>query len=212
MIKTKQGNNMKKILLSSITALSLMLVSVQAEPMQQGQGKGMMNAPKCKTMHKGMMQKKKMMQKKMNSPFLIKHGLPHLTKMIMPYMNDPVFNLTAEQKEKLTEVRKQTMGAVKQIKPEVMKLRKEIVQASTSGASADSLKEKVEKLASLEAKATMVHLHCIEKTKEILTKDQMLFLLANKNKMKKHGMKKGSKGMKQGKMMMKCAPGKCGSK
>jgi len=208
---------MKKILLSSITVLSLMTLSAQAQSMQQeGQGTSM-SAPKCKMMHKGMMQKKKMMQKKMNSPFLIKHGLPHLTKMIMPYMNDPVFNLTAEQKEKLTEVRKQTMGAVKQIKPEVMKLRKEIVQASTSGASADSLKEKVEKLASLEAKATMVHLHCIEKTKAILTKDQLLFLLANKNKMKKHGMKKGMemmkgpKGMGQGKMMMKCAPGKCGS-
>jgi hypothetical protein len=182
--------------------------------MKQADGKAKCtcgNNCKCGMKQKGMMHKKKM-----NSPFLIKHGLPHLTKMIMPYMNDPAFNLTAEQKAKLAEVRKQTMSAVKQIKPEVMKLRKEIVQASTSGASADSLKVKVEKLASLEAKATMVHLNCIEKTKEILTKDQLLFLLSHKNKMQKHGMKKGMrmmkgpKGMGQGKMMMKCAPGKCG--
>jgi len=40
----------------------------------------------------------------------------------------------------------------------------------------------VDKLASLEAEATMVHLKCIENTKDILTKDQLLFLLANKNK------------------------------
>ncbi len=28
----------------------------------------------------------------------------------------------------------------------------------------------------------MMHLKCIEQTKEVLTKDQLLFLLANKNK------------------------------
>jgi hypothetical protein len=179
---------------------------------------------KCGMKGKGSMHKK-MAKKKMNSPFLIKHGLPHLTKMVTPYMNDPAFNLTAEQKSKLAEIRSETIGTIMQIKPEVMTLRKEIVQASTSGASADSLQAKVEKLAALEAKATMVHLKCIEKTKDVLTKDQLLFLLANKNKMKKHGMKKKmckskmmGRGMGQGqgaavqkpKMMMKCAPGKCG--
>jgi Spy/CpxP family protein refolding chaperone len=187
---------MKKTTLMMIASATMLLAAPAG--MMQGQGKGMI-------------QKKQMMKKKMmNSPFLIKHGLPHLTKMVMSHMNDPVFNLTPEQKTKLTEIRKETMGSIMQIKPEVMKLRKEIVQASTSGTSADSLKEKVEKLASLEAKATMVHLRCIEKTKSVLTKDQLLFLLANKNKMKKHGMKKG---MGQGKMKsMKCAPGKCGGK
>jgi hypothetical protein len=194
---------MKKTTLMMV-ASATMLLAAPAE-MMQGQGKGMMNASS-----KGMMQKKKMMKKKMmNSPFLIKHGLPHMTKMVMSHMNDPAFNLSSDQKEKLAEVRTQTMGAIRKIKPEVMSLRKEIVQASTSGTSADSLKEKVEKLASLEAEATMVHLRCIEKTKKILTKDQLLYLLSNKNKMKKHGIKKG---MGQGKMMMKCAPGKCGSK
>jgi len=207
---------MKKTTLLMIASATMLLAS-PAELMQ-GQGKGMMN-PKCKIMHKGMMQKKTMMKKKMNSPFLIKHGLPHMTKMVMPYMNDPVFNLTAEQKAKLTEIRKETMGSIMKIKPEVMQLRREIVQASTSGTAADSLKAKVEKLASLEAEATMTHLKCIEKTKAVLTKDQLLFLLSNKNKMKKHGMKKGmgqkdqGAGMGQGKMkMMKCAAGKCGGK
>jgi Spy/CpxP family protein refolding chaperone len=192
---------MKKTTLMMIASATMLLAA--PSEMMQGQGKGMMNtSPKG-----GMIQKKKMMKKKMmNSPFLIKHGLPHMTKMVKPYMDDPAFNLTPEQKSKLIEIRKETMGSIMKIKPEVMNLRKEIVQASTSGTSADTLKAKVEKLASLEAEATMTHLKCIEKTKAVLTKDQMLFLLANKNKMKKHGMKKGmgqkgqGAGMRQGKI------------
>ena len=190
---------MKKTTLLMITSATILLAAPgDGMPMQgmRGQGKGMMN-PKCKMMHT------KMTKKKMNSPFLIKHGLPHLTKMIMPYLNDPAFNLTATQKEKLAEIRKETIGTIKQLKPEIMQLKKEIVSASNSGTSADSLKSKVEKLADLEAKATMVHLKCIEKTKNILTKDQLLFLLAKKNKMKNM---KGQKKMK----MMKCSSGKCG--
>ena len=160
-----------------------------------------------------MQMKKKMMKKKMmmNSPFLIKHGLPHLTIDVMRNWDNPAFALTAEQKEKLTTVKKETMGTVKKLKPEVIALRKEIVQASTSGTKAADLKEKVDKLASMEAEATMVQLSCIEKTKDILTKDQLLFLLSNKGK--QHGMKGKmmKKGMGQGKgMKMKCGGGKCG--
>ncbi len=195
---------MKKTTLLMIASATMLLAAPAADmPAMQAQGKGM------HLMHgHAVMMKKRMAKKKMNSPFLIKHGLPHLTKMVMPYLDDPSFNLTAEQKEKLANIRKETMGALMKIKPEVMALRKEIVQASTSGASADSLKAKVEKLASLEAEATMAHLRCIENTKAVLTKDQLFFLLSNKNKMKKHGMKKG---MGQNKMqMMKGAAGKCG--
>lgn len=203
---------MKKITLASIATLSMLLAAPSTGIMgTQGQGFQMKQGCKCK-MDGGMMaMKQKMMKKKMNSPFLIKHGLPHLTKDVMRNWDNPAFALTAQQKEKLTVVRKETMGAVKKLKPEVMALRKEIVQASTSGAKAADLKAKVDKLASLQAEATMVHLNCIEKTKEILTKDQLLFLLSNKNKM--HG-KKGmmlNKGMGQGKgMKMKCGGGKCG--
>ncbi|WP_052746100.1 hypothetical protein [Sulfurovum lithotrophicum] len=196
---------MKKIALASIATLSILFA-----------GPGMIGAGMkydCKCMKQGSMMemKQKMMRKKMNSPFLIKHGLPHLTKNVMMNWDNVAFGLTAEQKEKLTAVRKETMGAVMRLKPEVMALKKEIVQASTSGTKAADLKEKVDKLASMEAEATMVHLNCIEKTKDILTKDQLLFLLANKNTM--HGMqgKMMKKRMGQGKgMKMKCGSGKCG--
>ena len=192
----------------------------------QGNGMGMMkNKCQCK-MGQGMSQnankkamKQKMMKMKMNSPFLIKHGLPHLTKMIMPYMNDPAFNLTSEQKFQLAKVRKTTMTAIMEAKPKVMALRKEIVKSSQAGVPAEKLKDKVAELALLEGAATMAHLKCIEATKAILTKDQMYFLLANKGKKMNHGQKKMMRGNGQPKMMlmkmnkaqgMKCASGKCG--
>jgi hypothetical protein len=184
---------MKKIALASITTFSLLLAGPNA-------GMGMTGGEGAKMMHHGskMQMKKKMLKRKMNSPFLIKHGLPHLTKSVMRNWDNPAFALTPQQKEKLTAVRKETMMSLKKLKPEVAALKKEIVQASTSGTKASDLKEKVNKLASMEAEATMVHLNCIEKTKEILTKDQVLFLLANKNK--RHGMKGRMQGMgmKQG--------------
>jgi len=181
-------------------------------PMMRGQG---MNANRM--MNKKGMMNKRMAKMKMNSPFLIKHGLPHLTKMIMPYMNDPAFNLTSEQKNQLAKVRATTLNAVMEGKPKVMVLRKEIVNASSAGVSAEELKDKVAKLALLQAAATMTHLKCIESTKAILTKDQLYFLLANKNKKMKHGKKRMMGANKcNGKMMMKrqqsmkCASGKCG--
>ena len=98
-----------------------------ASPMMRGQG---MNANK---MMKQKKMKRKMAQMKMNSPFLIKHGLPHLTKMIMPYMNDTAFNLTMEQKEKLAKVRMTTMSAIMEAKPKVMVLREPMPRKISGG-------------------------------------------------------------------------------
>jgi hypothetical protein len=75
------------------------------------------------------------------------------------------------------------------IKPEVISLRKEIVNGSISGKSATDLKGQVDKLAALEAEATMTHLKCIEETKAILSKDQLLYLLLHQNKGMRHGKK-----------------------
>ena len=207
---------MKKTTLIMIASASMLFAAPAMDSNMNMQGKGMKMMQNCKYKNsktgKGMQcnkkQKKKNMAKnKMNSPFLIKHGLPHLSKMIMPYMNDPVFNLTADQKDKLIKVRANTMSTIMEIKPKVMALRKSIVNASTSGTKPEDLKEKVVELALLEATATMTHLKCIEETKAILTKDQLLFLLVNKNKNQKHGkkgmMNKGQKSMmKNGKCKM----------
>ncbi len=186
--------------------------------MGQGQGAGGMGMKKsCKAHCKSMKGKfgpnmqKKMMKRKMkrDSPFLIKHGLPHLTKMIMPYINDPAFNLTEKQKQELMKVRKTTMTAVMEAKQKVKTLRREIVKSSQAGVSADAdqLKDKVVELALVEAAATMTHLKCIEATKAILTKDQMYFLLANKNKKMNHGKNKMMRMKKTQGQGMKCRQG-----
>ncbi len=198
--------NFKKTTLIMIASASMLFAAPVMDTNMNIQGKGMKMTQNSKYngqgMHGNKMKKKKIAKNKMNSPFLIKHGLPHLSKMIMPYMNNPAFNLTADQKEQLSKVRITTMTAIMEAKPKVMALKKEIVNASAAGVSAEALKEKVAKLALLEAAATMTHLKCIESTKAILTKNQLYFLLANKNKKMKHGKKKMMGNKCKGKMNM----------
>ncbi len=159
--------NLKKTTLIMIASASMLFAAPAIDSNMNMQSKGMKmmqnskynNSKMGQGMHGNkMMKKNKMSKKKMNSPFLIKHGLPHLSKMIMPYMNDPAFNLTADQKEQLAKVRTTTMSAIMEAKPIVMVLKKEIVNASAAGVSAEVLKEKVAKLALLQAAATMTHL------------------------------------------------------
>jgi len=186
----------KKITLATVTTLALMAMPAQAEGMKCQTGKcgaGMMKT-----------EKPAMKTKKGNSPFLIKHGLPHMTKMIMKNWDDAKLALTPEQKEKLLVVRKETMGSIMKLKPEVLALEKEIVQASKAGTKASELKVKVEKLASLEAELTMVHLTCLENSNTILSEEQVGYLM---------DMKKDKRQIKKEKMNgMKCASGKCGGK
>lgn len=189
----------KKLTLASVATLALIMIPAQADGMKCQAGK--CGAGMMEKMKQG---KKKMHKMKMNSPFLIKHGLPHMTKMIMKSWDDAKLALTDEQKGKLLLVRKETMGAVMKLKPEVMKLRKEIIAESKAGSKAAELKAKVEKLASLETEATMVHLACLDNTKAILSAEQYTYLM---EKRKQHMMMK-----KEKKKMMKCQAGKCGGK
>jgi len=184
---------MKKLLLASITTLSMVIISAQADAPKCGQGKcggGMIKKAK--------QSKKKMHQKGMRSPFLIKHGLPHYTKMLMKNWDDPKLGLTKEQKSKLLQVRKETIGTIKTLKPQINTLIQETTVAAKEGTKASELHDKVNKLASLEAEATMTHLKCIEKTKAILKPEQLQYLQ----------MKKRAKRMQHKAMMMKCQAGK----
>jgi len=186
----------KKLTITSLTALSLLLVTAQAEGMKCQAGKcgaGMMKQAKQGNM---------MQKKKKNSPFLIKQGLPHLTKILMKNWDDEKLALTPEQKEKLLVVRKETMGSVMTLKPQIMTLTKEIVQASKAGTKTTELKSKVENLASLEAEATMTHLKCLEDSKAVLKPEQMAYLMEKRKAQR--AMKKAGK--MQG---MKCASSKC---
>jgi hypothetical protein len=154
--------------------------------------------------------KKMMNKKKGTSPFLIAHGLPHLTKLVKMHWNDPMLKLNDEQKAKLLEIRKETLGTIKSLKPQIMRLQRDIVRKSKAGEKAETLKPMVEKLAKLKAEATMAHLTCLDKTKAVLNKDQLFYLMSS---MKKHrGAGKGKGMIPLGKpASMKCAAGKCGS-
>jgi len=110
-------------------------------------------------------------------PFLIQGKLPHLTGMIKVLWDDEDLELNAKQKTKLLEVRKYTMKNAKALGKQIRKLETEIVDESNDNNTHPKLlKERVNKLASLRAKATMVHLKCIYDTRKILTEDQLYIL------------------------------------
>ena len=105
-------------------------------------------------------------------PFLIQGKLPHLTMMVKMMWDDKDLALTKAQKQKLLKIRKETIGGIKKLKPEIVALENKIVQASNSGANPASLKKDVYKLANLRAKATMIHLRCLFNTRKVLTQEQ----------------------------------------
>ncbi len=109
-------------------------------------------------------------------PFLIQGKLPHLTGMVKTLWDDKDFALTDEQKTKLLKVRKYTMKNAKALGKQIHKLESEVVDKSSDNVEPKLLQDKVNKLASLRAEATMVHLKCIYNTREILTEDQLYIL------------------------------------
>jgi len=109
-------------------------------------------------------------------PFLIHGKLPHLTGMVKILWDDEDFALTTEQQKKLTIVRKNTISRAKALGKEVNSLESKIVLASEKGATPESLKADVNRLASLRAQATMVHLECIYNTRKVLSDEQLYIL------------------------------------
>jgi len=146
---------MKKTLLI-LTAAATVAFATQPTPAPAMQSKGMQHKMQKGTMHK---------------PFLITGRMPHLTKLVMQHWDD--LGLSDDQKEKLTEIRKETMGAVMKLKPQIMKLEKEVAQAAMSGEKPENLKAKVDQIAKLKAQATMAHINCIYNTKKVLTPEQL---------------------------------------
>jgi Spy/CpxP family protein refolding chaperone len=97
--------------------------------------------------------------------------MPHLTKQVM--MNWDELELSKDQKEKLTKIRIETMSAVKTLTPQIATLENEVAKATMSGEKPENLKEKVDQIAKLKAKATMAHIKCIHDTKRVLTDRQL---------------------------------------
>ena len=113
-----------------------------------------------------------------NSPFLINiDALPHLTKILIQNWDKEALNLSKEQKEKLLVVRKETMSGVKKIKKALKPLQSELMDLMYEGADLKVLQSKVDEIAKLKAKATMIHLKCLKDSIEILTDEQMEYIL-----------------------------------
>ena len=136
------------------------------------------NASSMKGQHHKMMKKKmgKKRMRAMKSIFLIQRGLPHYSMILKHIWNDKELALTKEQKSKLLVVRKETIGGIKKLLPEYIKLKKEILKGARGGADVATLSKLVDKVASIKAEATKIHLKCISDTKAILTKEQMKYL------------------------------------
>jgi len=105
-------------------------------------------------------------------PFLIQGKLPHLTMMVKMMWNDKDLALTPKQKEKLLQIRKETLHGAKKLNQEIIALENKIVAASNKGVDPQKLKGDVYKLAKLRAAATMIHLKCIYNTRKVLTQEQ----------------------------------------
>ncbi len=123
-------------------------------------------------------QKNDKMNALLNSPFLInQEGLPHMTKILIHNWDKASLGLSAEQKEKLLVVRKDTMSAVIRIKKQVKVLEADIIEALVDGEDPKSVHVKVDEVAKLKAEATKVHLKCIADTIAILSEEQLELLL-----------------------------------
>ena len=113
-----------------------------------------------------------------NSPFLMnQEELPHLTKMLMQHWDKAKLGLTDEQKGKLLIVRTETMTGVKKIKKALKVLEAEVIEMAVDGEALEKIKPKVDEVAKLKAKATMIHLKCLKDSIEVLTDEQMEYIL-----------------------------------
>jgi len=112
------------------------------------------------------------------SPFLMNQDtMPHLTKMLIENWDKGALGLTTEQKTKLMVVRKETISGVKAIKMKLSTLEPEIVEALVDEESLKTIQPKVEEVAKLKAEATMIHLKCLKDSVNVLTEEQLEYLL-----------------------------------
>ena len=114
----------------------------------------------------------------LNSPFLInQEALPHMTKLLIHNWDKATLGLSEEQKDKLIDVRVDTMSAVGKIKKQVKVLEADIIEALVDGEDPKSVHAKVDEVAKLKAEATKVHLKCISDTIGILSEEQLELIL-----------------------------------
>lgn len=122
-------------------------------------------------------QKNDKMNALLNSPFLInQEALLHMSKILIQNWDKATLGLSEEQKDKLIDIRVDTMSTVGKIKKQVEVLEVAIIEALVDGEDPKSVYGKVDEVAKLKAEATKVHLKCISDTMSILNDEQMELL------------------------------------
>ena len=112
------------------------------------------------------------------SPFLVNsEGLPHMTKLLVQNWDKEKLGLTAEQKEKLLVVRKETLAGVKKIKQQLKLLEVEVAEAMIDREDPKSVDKQLEKIVQLKLEGSKIHLKCISQTTSVLSEEQVAFLL-----------------------------------
>jgi len=113
-----------------------------------------------------------------NSPFLMnQEELPHLTGMLAEHWDKAKLGLTDEQKAKLLIVRTETKTGVRKIKKQLKVLEAEVIEMTVDAEDLEKIKPKVDEVAKLKAEATMIQLKCLTESIEILTDEQMEYIL-----------------------------------
>lgn len=110
------------------------------------------------------------------SPFLITDKMPHLTKLLIQKWDSTDLKLTEEQRTKLLVIRKETIDGVKEFGKAITVLENQVSKGSLEGESPENLLPLVSKIEKLKGAATMLHLQCIYKTSNILSKQQLAVL------------------------------------
>lgn len=112
-----------------------------------------------------------------SSPFLITSGLPHMTQTVAEYWDDSRLGLNRAQKEKLLVVRKKTVRPLQNLKSSIQELETKIIALAMQGSDPKELTQLIKDLSEKKAEATRVHINCIYDTSNILTPEQLQFLL-----------------------------------
>jgi hypothetical protein len=126
------------------------------------------------------------MKSRQDSPFLIARGLPHYSKLLMKWWNDPQLGLTVPQKTKLLAIRQETMSGVKKYRAKIMKTEEEIRHAIFAGERPEKLTGLLDRLADMKKRMTMIHLRCIHDTRLVLTPEQLKILRQKREMMMSH--------------------------
>ncbi len=130
-------------------------------------------------------QAKTIQKPKIKKPFLIKSkALPHFVGLIQKNWDNPSLALSKEQKDQLSMLKKSTLFDVKRLSKEINQLVKKIEILTNEDVAVDKIMILVKKVAVLKTQSTKVHLECIQKTKKILSADQLkkILMFASKGK------------------------------